>query len=156
LGEALPLIADTPSHLLFGRGFDAFQATAGVHDSEMAATPTIWTVNGGPNDDYMRAVLEQGLLGLVALVAWVGGAILLGVRTSLRLPKRSDRRLIVAGLTAGTLCYAVALAGHDLTHNRLDLSFIALFAGILVSVCTNYQHISADDQEVAIADSEDQ
>ena len=133
---AFQVMADSPSHLLFGRGFDALEATAGEHDLSMAVQPQLWEVQHGPNDDYLRAILEQGILGLVLTLAWLGGAVLLGVRSCLRLPPRSHARVVLAGLTCATAGYLVAAAGHDFTHNVADLSVAALMTGMLVTAST--------------------
>jgi hypothetical protein len=131
----LPLLDDSTSHLLFGRGFDSLEARTGL-DANLIADPTLYLAHDGPNEDYLRAVLEQGLVGLTAMLAWFGGSLWLGVRTCRRLPKQSRERMVVAGLTAATLCYAVAAAAHDVTHNNGCLSVVALITGTLVSVCT--------------------
>lgn len=135
LSESLPLLADSSTHLFWGRGFDVLEAP-GTHDAGLAATPDLWITHHGPNDDYVRAWLEQGLIGVIALVAWLLGSLVLGVRTCLRLPAQSQERLIVAGLTAGTFAYIVGSSGHDLTHNLASLSAGALVTGVLVSACT--------------------
>jgi len=132
---AMPLLADSRSHFLFGRGFDALEAP-GRHDSGLAAAPDLWVTHDGPNDDYLRAMLEQGLTGLVLLLAWLGGACALGVRTSLRLRKGSRQRAQVAGLTSATFGYMLASIGHDFAHNVADLSVAALITGLLVTACT--------------------
>ena len=60
----------------------------------------------------------------------------MGIRTCLRMPRGSDPRLLVAGLTSAVLAFAVAGVGHDLTQNYADLAAAALITGVLVSVCT--------------------
>jgi hypothetical protein len=132
--DAAPLLDDSTSHLLFGRGFDALQAL-GRTDSNLAGSTFLRSQNG-PNDDYLRAALEQGLLGLVLSLMWLGGSVMLGIRYCLRLPRGSDRRILVAGLTSAVLGYMVASLAHDFAHNVADLSVSALLAGVLVGVCS--------------------
>ncbi|MGO9958492.1 MAG: hypothetical protein ACLP50_21425, partial [Solirubrobacteraceae bacterium] len=57
-------------------------------------------------------------------------------QTLRRLPVGSDRRLLVAGLTAATFSYMLASCFHDLQHDIPDLSIAALITGILVTVCS--------------------
>jgi len=141
-GLAFPLADDTTQHLLFGRGFEAFEAH-GNFDVNMADAPLL-IQRGGPHDDYLRAVLEQGMIGLIFLLVWLGGSVLIGIRTCLSLPKGSDQRLLIAGLTAGVAGYMLASFFHDLTHNVPDLSIAALITGILVSVCNFYSPVTPD------------
>ncbi len=131
---ARPLLDDSTSHLLVGRGFDAFEAP-GAEDPGMATNPTL-IQRGGPHDDYMRAILEQGVIGLGLVLLWLGGSVAIGLRTLRRLPVGSDRRLLVAGLTAATFSYMLASCFHDLQHDIPDLSIAALITGILVTVCS--------------------
>lgn len=133
LADSLPLIDDSTSHLLFGRGFDAFEAFSGRRDLNMAVRTDLWLKQGGPNDDYVRTILEQGLLGLLAVVAWLLGSLACGIRACVRLPTGSAMRTTLAGLSAAALCYAVAASGHDEAHNIAALSIAALITGILVS-----------------------
>lgn len=135
--DSVPLLADSTSHLLFGRGFFSL-SESGTHDSRLVARVDLWDVEHGPNDDYLRALLEQGLLGFLPMIAWLGGSLLMGIRTSLRLPKRSRERTLVAGLTAATLCYMVGSLTGDQTKNWTCLAAAGLFTGMLVSVCTLY------------------
>lgn len=137
LADTLPLLTDSPSHTLFGRGFDAALAP-GFHDSALAVQTNLLSVHG-PNDDYLRAALEQGLTGLAAILAWLIGAIWLGVRTCRRLTKGTRARLVIAGLTGATVCYAISAAGHDLAHDYVDVSIGCLVTAILVSACMFYR-----------------
>lgn len=131
---ALPLVADNRQHLLFGRGFEALEAP-GTEDAHVASDPLL-IARGGPHNDYLRAVLEQGIVGLVLMLLWLGGTLTLGIRTVRALPAGSDRRLFVAGLTAAVAAYMLASLFHDMQHNIPDLSIAALVTGVLVSVCS--------------------
>jgi O-Antigen ligase len=65
LRQAWPLATDSYRHLIFGRGFRAFMHPEfGAHDS--ATLENVLLLNrGGPHNDYMRTILEEGLVGLV-------------------------------------------------------------------------------------------
>ncbi|TMK97689.1 MAG: hypothetical protein E6G34_08290 [Actinobacteria bacterium] len=132
---AKAVMSDSTMHLAFGRGFDALEAT-GKLDANLASYPDLWFAHHGPNNDYLRAILEQGIVGLGVILAWLAGALWLGITTCWVLPKNSPSRTVIAGLTAATLGYMVAAAGHDFLHNVADLSIAALVTGVLVSACT--------------------
>ncbi len=143
MSESLPLLTDSPSHFVWGRGFNSLEAPAGLHDSSFAATPDLWITHHGPNNDYIRAWLEQGVIGLGMLILWLLGSLLLGIRTCLQLPAGSRERLITAGLTASTFAYIIGASGHDVTHNVAALSAGALITGTLVGACTLFRSQSA-------------
>lgn len=120
--------------LLFGHGFDAMEGPPGPVAASFAARPLL-VQSGGANDQYLTSLLEEGMLGLALVVLWLGGSVILGARTARRLPKSSDRRALVAGLTAAVFGLLVAMAGHDMLHNLTVTSVGALVTGILISVC---------------------
>jgi O-antigen ligase len=130
LSLALPLLSDTREHFLFGRGFNAFQGS--YHDAN-SATRFVLIERGGPHDEYLRAFLEQGVVGFLLVVGWIGGAIALGVRTALRLPKRSEARLTVATLTGSMVVFAGASFFHDWMHSPVTIALAALVSGLLVT-----------------------
>ena len=135
LEVAWPLAIDSPRHILTGRGFLSFLSTSGKHDLHFRSVdPALWLVHGGPHDEYMRAFLEQGLIGLGLLVLWFGATIGAGVRAARRLAPDSDERLFLAGLTAAVIAFCAAAFFHDLSHNRPNLILAALLCGLLVTM----------------------
>ena len=76
------------------------------------------------------------MIGLGLILLWLGGSVRSGFGTLRRLPVGSDRRLLVAGLTAATFSYMLASCFHDLQHDIPDLSIAALITAILVTVCS--------------------
>jgi O-antigen ligase len=127
----LPLTTDSRSHFLFGRGFDAFETTQGL-DSHVMDSPVL-VERGGPHNEYLRAVLEQGAVGLTLLLAWLGGSIAAGIGLARSLPRASDERLVISGLTAAAVAFACAGLFHDLSHNVPDLTIAAVVLGALAS-----------------------
>jgi len=132
--SAFQVIGETTSSIAFGHGFDVFFGRGAL--PETVAQEPYLRQSGGPNDEYLRALLEQGIVGLALELAWLLGSVYLGVRTCLRIDPGSSRRAITAGLTAATVCFLLAAAGHDMAHNVAALSVAALMTGLLVSVCS--------------------
>jgi hypothetical protein len=127
---ALPLATDNRAHFIFGRGYDAFQ---GHYFDAHAAEASVLVQRGGPHNEYLRAWLEQGIVGFALVIAWMVGAIGLGVRTAMRLPRRSDQRLLVATLTGALVVYAVASFFHDWMHSPVTIGIAALVSGLIAS-----------------------
>ncbi len=132
---ATELLHAPASELAFGRGFDALEGPPGSISVQLAGSPMLLEL-GGPNDQYLTSLIEQGAAGLVLLVMWLGGSVTLGVRAALRLPRGSERRALVAGLTAAVAGFMLVMSGHDVLHNLPMTSVAALTSGILVSVCS--------------------
>ncbi len=124
------LILDSPTHLVFGRGFDTFYST-GVSAEPPGGSP-LWA-EGGPHDDYLRALVEEGVVGLVFLVGWTLGSVRVGVRELWRLPARTPQRSVLGALTGTVVCYIIASIGHDVSHNEPSLVAVAIFTGVLMA-----------------------
>src|SRR5204862_511540 len=73
---ARPLITDSREHLLFGRGVNALptgnKTAADPLSGGLAATPLLTTI--GPHSQYVRILLEQGLLGISLMAVWLLGS----------------------------------------------------------------------------------
>ena len=134
--QALPLVADTTQHLLFGHGFDSLvagsQSQLGGLQADLAEVPLL--VQHGPHNMYIEALLEQGVLGLFVLLAWLGGALVTGLRQVGKVAQ-PDRRL-VAGLTGATICFLVSSLADASFREPNTVTVIALLTGLLVSLCT--------------------
>jgi O-antigen ligase len=145
LRQAWPLVTDSHRHLIFGRGFRAFMHPEfGTHDQ---ATLDNWLLlnRGGPHNDYMRAILEEGLVGLVLLLGFLLAPVRLGVSRARSLLAGSEERLLVAGLTGAAVCYAVAGLFHDMSNNLEDLTVAALILGLLVTATQRRSEARADE-----------
>jgi O-antigen ligase len=133
LRQAWPLATDSYRHAIVGRGFRSFMhPEVGVHDSATLKNGLILK-RGGPHNDYLRAILEEGLVGLVLLLGFLLAPIGRGVGRARRLIEGSEERLLVAGLTGAAVCYALAGLFHDLSNNVQDLTVGALVLGLLVT-----------------------
>jgi O-antigen ligase len=146
LRQAWPLATDSYRHAIFGRGFRAFMHPEfGAHDRATLGNGFLLN-RGGPHNDYMRTILEEGLVGLVLLLGFLLIPVRLGVRRARSLLAGSEERLLVAGLTGAAVCYALVGFFHDLSNNVQDLTVGALILGLLV---TSTQRRSRSDGEHA-------
>jgi O-antigen ligase len=143
LSLALPLVTDSREHFLFGRGFNAFQGR--YHDAHSAEAFTL-IERGGPHDEYLRAFIEQGIVGFILVVCWIGGTIALGVRTARRLPKRSEPRALVATLTGSVVVFAGASFFHDWLHSPVTVAVAALATGLLVTAADQANTVPSEER----------
>jgi O-antigen ligase len=150
LSLALPLVSDTREHFLFGRGFNSFQGQ--FHDAHQAAA-FVLVERGGPHDEYLRAFLEQGVIGFLLVVGWIGGSIALGIRAARRLPKRSDSRLLVATLTGSVVVFAGASFFHDWMHSPVSISLAALVTGLLVTAADHTAVATTEERRESVSTS---
>lgn len=132
---SLPLVDDTVPHLMFGRGLNSLltgqETRLGGINAGVAETPSL--ITDGPQNQYVETLLEQGVLGIVLMAVWLGGALVVGVRGIGRVAV-SDRRL-VAGFTAATVCFLVESYVDSTFRQPNDLVIIAVLTGLLVSLC---------------------
>jgi O-antigen ligase len=144
LRQSWPLATDSYQHMFVGRGFRAFMHPKfGQHDAPTLDNHLLLD-RGGPHNDYMRTVLEEGVVGLVLLLGFLAVPIRLGVRGARSLPPSGDERLLLAGLTGAAVCYAAAALFHDLSNNTLDLTVGALVLGLLVTSTQRRQVVDGD------------
>jgi O-antigen ligase len=129
LHQSWPMATDTPRHFLVGRGYYAYLRNP-TPDANMLAHPVI-VERGGPHNEYVRALLEQGVIGLILLVAWLGYAMRAGVRAVRR--GEGDDRLMLVGLLGAAVAFVAAGFFHDLAHNSPDLSIACVILGLLVT-----------------------
>jgi O-antigen ligase len=140
--EAWPMITDSSRHLFLGHGFNSLVVVngevPGKVDAEIAASPDLRA--RGPHNQYVRTLLEEGLIGFGLLMLWLLGAMRLGVVTLRRAAAR-HRCTIAAYVGAITSLVVVSTAGDSLRHPG-TLAVAALITGSLVTYC---QAISAGD-----------
>lgn len=131
------LITDAPNHLLLGRGINSLVAGArpevGGLEASVAANPLLITM--GAHNQYVRTLLEQGLVGLTLILLWLGGTIALAIR---RMPALDllDRRLL-AGLAAATTSFLVVSTADTNLRDTVSFSVIALLTGLAVTLCSS-------------------
>jgi O-antigen ligase len=140
--EAWPMITDSSRHLFLGHGFNSLVVVNGEVpgrvDTEIAASPDLR--QRGPHNQYVRTLLEEGLVGFALLMLWLLGTMRLGVVTLGR-ARPEQRQTIAAHVGAIASLVVVATAGDSLRHPG-TLAVVALITGSLVSYC---QAIRAGD-----------
>jgi O-antigen ligase len=129
---ALPLVADSPKHLFVGRGFSALLSgdSGGNIDSGLMTAPQV-TISGTHNQ-YVKTLVEDGLLGLALLVTWLGGSIAIAARNA-RLASGETRR-VCAALAGATLSFAIVSLAGDTFRDAQTISMAALLAGLGVTL----------------------
>jgi O-antigen ligase len=129
--HAAPLATDSPQHLVFGHGFNSlYQGTnlipGSVPQRDIAADPEI--LAHGPHNQYVRSLVEGGLLALSALLAWLGGTVLTGIRAA-----RRTGDAVAAAATGAVTAFAVVSLAGDTLRTLPSLCVLALLSGLVVS-----------------------
>jgi O-antigen ligase len=127
--QALPIVTENTRNLLFGIGSEAtLSARQGTNPvpGALASSPDL--ILHGTHNQYVLTLLEQGLVGLAAMLAWLGAVIANGARLA-----RRHRDHALAALTSSMLGFAIAmLAGNHLLHGP-SFALAALASGLLVN-----------------------
>lgn len=140
-----PLISDSLSHLIAGRGLDVFFGT-GRFDDHLAVSPIL--PQGGPHNEFLRALIEQGAIGLVLLVGWTLGSALVGYRRLRELPPRAPERIVLAAFTSAVICIVVASLTHDTSHSVPVVVVTALVTGVLVTLASSRPGGVSDESQL--------
>jgi O-antigen ligase len=133
---AKPLITDSPAHLIFGHGVDSLTSQSssggpGVGISQSLSTaPTLTTI--GPHNQFVRVLLEQGLVGILLVAGWLGGACVGAVARIRAVP--AELRPVLAALVGATVGFALVASASDSMRHPPSLAVIALISGTLVTV----------------------
>lgn len=129
------MISDSPQHLLFGRGINSMVVGArpelGGLQADIAESPDL--ISAGTHNQYVRTLMEQGLVGLSLIALWLGGTLVLALRGIGRVAA-ADRSL-VAGLAAATISFLVVSFIDNTIRDPNSLAVIACLTGLLVSFC---------------------
>jgi len=125
---AIPIATTDARSILVGKG--AFITLSGEYGgsipAELGSAQDL--IEQGTHNQYVLHFLEQGLLGLGALVAWLGLTFLRG----LRLARRSSER-VAAALTAALLSFSITLTvGNGLLHSP-SFALAAFVSGLIAS-----------------------
>jgi O-antigen ligase len=130
-----PLVIDSPSHLLFGRGLNSFKAVdepgLGSVQGSLAEIPG--PLDQTPHNQYLQTLVEQGAVGLMLYLCWLLGTVACAFRSIGRVVV-NDRR-IIAGLVGATISFMVASFADSTFTADVPFVIIALVTGLAVSLC---------------------
>jgi hypothetical protein len=128
---AIPLIGDTPEHLVIGRGFNALASGqgGGLVDSGLMASPQLSI--SGTHNQYVRTLVEHGVLGFALMLAWLLGACAIAARQARRV--QGEARRVSAALAAAVLSFMIASLAGDTFGDAQGLALVAVLAGLGVT-----------------------
>jgi O-antigen ligase len=143
--EAFPLATNTPRHLLIGHGVNSLVVgrpeLPGEPDPDLATAPTLLAV--GPHNQYVRTLLEEGVVGLSVLLLWLSAPVVAGVR-GIRRGVVADTA-VAAAATGATVSFMVVSAAADSLRNPPSFVAIAIATGLLGIASSRNREAAVDD-----------
>jgi O-antigen ligase len=131
--SALPIVANSPEHLMVGHGIDSLLiargALSGAVAPDIANTSTL--VEDSPHSQYIRTLIEEGVIGLGLLLAWLMGAALVGARSAWR---SVHQRPILAAGTGAIVSTAIAAFATDSLRHPPTFGVLALLTGLVINL----------------------
>jgi hypothetical protein len=129
---AFPLVGDSSSHLLWGRGFNALSAgqSGGMIDARLMSAPQLSI--SGTHNQFVRTLVEHGIVGLALMLGWLLGTFAIAVRQARR--ARGEARRLSAALAGATISFAIASLADDTFGDAQTLALAALITGLAVTV----------------------
>lgn len=127
-GLAMPIATASLKNFVLGIGSEAAEVplVGGTAPAPLAAAPVL--IAHGTHNQYVLVLLEQGLLGLIALVAWLGTAFGTAVSAA-----RGTRDPVPSALAAGIVAFAVIMLADNTMLNGPSLALGALLTGLTVA-----------------------
>jgi O-antigen ligase len=128
---ALPVITADSHNALFGIGSErtVVARLGGSIPATLATAPVL--VEHGTHNQYVLTALEQGLVGLLALVIWIAATIVVGMRTVLRARDR-----LSAALVGAMIAFAVTMLADNALLHPPSFAMAALVSGLIVARST--------------------
>lgn len=122
---ALPIATSSTHNLVVGIGTGVFENP--IQESQVAAAPS--TVTAGIQNQYLTTLVENGLVGLVALLVVLASPIVTAGRSAIR-----DRDPIHASLAAAVVALAIGLIANTvLLDSPVDVLFLSA-AGLVANL----------------------
>ena len=125
---AIPITTGDAKSFVFGKGTGVTLAAraGGSTPADIATSPVL--VELGTHNQYVLHLLEQGILGLGALLFWLGISIHMGLGVSRRLDDNA-----AAGATAALIAFSITLTlGNGLLHAP-TFGLAALLSGLVAT-----------------------
>jgi O-antigen ligase len=133
---AWPVIVNSPQHLIVGHGINSLVRDPTGREAladpqiDIAAVPTLSTLS--PHSQYVRTLVEEGVVGLVLLLAWLGLSLLLAARGAWRAPPLD--RAPLAACAAAVACFLIGAYVSDALRETTPFAIVALASGVGVTL----------------------
>lgn len=135
---AWPVIVNSPQHLLVGHGINSLVRDPTARDRfvdpqvDIAAVPTLSTLS--PHSQYVRTLVEEGVVGLLLLLGWLGAALVSVTRATRGVS--SLRRAPLAACAAAIAAFLIAGYAADALREGPCFAMVALISGAGVSIAS--------------------
>lgn len=128
---ALPIITASPHNAISGIGAEQTLVPryGGTMPSTLASSPVL--IEHGTHNQYILTALEEGLVGLLALVVWIAATIRTGLRTV-----RREHDSLSAALVGATVTFAVTMLANNALLHPPSFAMIALVSGLIIARST--------------------
>jgi O-antigen ligase len=128
---ALPIITASPHNVIFGIGAEQtlMPRYGGTMPSTLASSPVL--IERGTHNQYILTALEEGLVGLLALIVWIAATIRTGLRTV-----RREHDPLSAALVGATVTFAVTMLANNALLHPPSFAMAALVSGLIVARST--------------------
>jgi O-antigen ligase len=143
---AWPVIVNSPEHLLVGHGINSLYrdpTTPGRlldPQPDISAVPTLSTLS--PHSQYVRTLVEEGVVGLVLLVGWLVGSA--GRAGRAAWSAASSRRAALAACAAATTSFLIVSYAGDTLRDTSSFALVALVTGAGVTLARTARDPESD------------
>ena len=122
----------------FGPGTYMFQYAPYQASEDRTIISTNFGVQGNAHSEYLGPLAEQGLFGLLLMVALVVTTVFIAMRLYARMPKGSDRRLLLATFLGLVTYYLHGGLNNFLDTDKASVPFWA-FTALIVLLDIRYR-----------------
>ncbi len=130
--NAWPVITDSPQHLTVGHGINSLVVGGpelpGQQAPDIAASPTLSTFS--PHNQYIRTLVEEGVIGLGLILAWLLGALLKGLAS---VWSGGPLRRNIAAATGAITSFVVISFVDDTLRHPPGFAVVALLSGLVIA-----------------------
>jgi O-antigen ligase len=136
---AWPVIVNSPQHLLLGHGINSLYRDPKAQDElldpqpDIEAVPTLSTLS--PHSQYIRTLVEEGAVGLLLLVGWLGLSLLKTGRAAWTAPLPG--RAALAACAAAIVSFLIDAYVADTLRETTCFALVALVSGLGVTLAQN-------------------
>jgi O-antigen ligase len=133
---AWPVIVNSRQHLLIGHGINSLNLDPAAGDrlldpqQDIAAVPTLSTLS--PHSQYVRTLVEEGVVGLVLLLVWLGLSLVGAARAAARAAPAA--RAPLAACAGALAAFLIASYVSDALRETAPFVLVALVSGVAVTL----------------------